>query len=73
MEYVTTYIGLEKGDFVRCNMCGELLLVPTGEEICPFCGADGCMEWADEEQERSVPELKELGYVIVENNKTQTQ
>lgn len=65
MEYVTISKGIEIGDFVRCNMCGELLLVPIGEEICPFCGAEGCMAWADDEQERRVSELEELGYIIV--------
>lgn len=41
------YQGVHGGDWVRCCNCGEQMLLPTGAECCPECGAEGCLKWAD--------------------------
>jgi hypothetical protein len=39
----------EIADFVECCNCGETMLVDLGSEVCPMCGKDGYLKWADSE------------------------
>lgn len=54
----------EKGDFVCCSNCGELLLVDIGTETCPNCNK-AALSWVDSEhQEVTVDELEKEGYLV---------
>lgn len=39
------YTDVTEGDWVHCNDCGEVMLLPHGADKCPECGAVGCLEW----------------------------
>ena len=59
MEEVIIYPNVEEGDFVRCNNCGKVMLLPYGSDICPECGKEGCLAWADDSiQETNESELR---------------
>ena len=54
----------EKGDFVCCSNCGELLLVDIETETCPNCNK-AALSWVDSEhQEVTVDELEKEGYLV---------
>ncbi len=36
------------GDFVTCNSCGKVMLLPHGADKCPLCKTEGCLKWSDE-------------------------
>lgn len=38
----------EYGDYVVCSNCLEIMVVDTGEEICPSCNKSGVLAWMDE-------------------------
>ena len=38
----------ESGDFVRCDNCDKLLLLPAGTEVCPACKAVDMFSWIDD-------------------------
>ena len=46
--------GSDIGDLVQCCNCGKIMLVNSGEEICPECNEDGTLKWLDNKQERSI-------------------
>lgn len=48
---VKLFKGVAYGDFIECTNCGERMVVPTGVDTCPFCHADGCNMWVDEEHQ----------------------
>lgn len=50
--------GIEYGDYVVCSNCGAVMLVPCGEDICPMCHEDGCLMWADDEQEHNASDFE---------------
>lgn len=55
------------GDFVRCNNCDKIMLLPVGAEICPCCHTEGCLAWVyDNQQEASSDELKSQYQIISE-------
>lgn len=55
------------GDFVRCNNCDKIMLLPVGAETCPCCHTEGCLAWVDDEQpEASSSELKSQYQIIPE-------
>jgi hypothetical protein len=59
-QQVYTYAG--SGDFVRCNYCDKILLVPTGADKCPLCYYEGALAWADEScMETTRAELENSG------------
>ena len=65
MNKVDTYVGNGLGDFVRCNNCGAVMLVPCGTDICPDCDTEGCLSWVDENrQEQRLSELLNTGYTV---------
>lgn len=48
----------ELGDYVSCCNCGVVLLLNMGDETCPQCGVDGCLEWVDNKRpEMTVEEV----------------
>lgn len=56
------------GDFVRCNSCGKIMILPIGSEICPCCHTEGCLAWVDDErQEASSKELESQYQIIPED------
>lgn len=64
-ESVKIYTDAQWGDFVHCNNCDATMLLPVGEDICPECDFDGCLEWADEDNQEASPELLEMwGYDV---------
>ncbi len=46
METVEVYT--ISGDFVTCNNCDKVMLLPHGADKCPDCKAEGCLKWTDE-------------------------
>jgi hypothetical protein len=58
------------GDFVHCNNCNKIMLLPTGADKCPACYREGTLAWEDESrQETSLSELAESGkYKVVVKN-----
>lgn len=46
MEIVNVYT--ENGDFVTCNNCGAIMLLPRGADKCPACKQVGCLKWTDD-------------------------
>lgn len=56
------------GDFVRCNNCSKIMLLPIGAEICPCCHTEGCLAWVDDKhQEASSEKLKSEYQIISED------
>jgi hypothetical protein len=55
---IMTHDNLATGDFVRCNNCSEYMIVNLGVDICPCCGCDGGLSWADPNNENN----HEVGY-----------
>ena len=53
--------GIEHGDYVVCSNCGAVMLVPCGVDICPMCHEDGCLMWADDEQEHKFQKIQIYG------------
>lgn len=45
------YKNVPEGDWVRCNNCGKMMLLPYGTEICPECGFEGGLAWVDDEKQ----------------------
>jgi predicted RNA-binding Zn-ribbon protein involved in translation (DUF1610 family) len=37
-------------DHVKCMNCGKELFIERGSEVCPKCGAVGCLAWANEQE-----------------------
>lgn len=35
----------EYGDLVKCNACGNSMIVDRGEDICPMCRHNGGLAW----------------------------
>ena len=46
METVDVYT--ISGDFVTCNSCGKVMLLPYGADKCPDCKAEGTLSWTDD-------------------------
>lgn len=65
MNKVDTYVGNDLGDFVRCNNCDVVMLVPCGTDICPNCDTEGRLSWVDENrQEQRLSDLQSAGYTV---------
>lgn len=65
MKKVKIYKNITEGDFVVCNDCQELMLLPYGADQCPECYSGGTLDWADKEnQEVSLDWLTEQGYEL---------
>lgn len=47
MKTVNVYT--ESGDFVTCNGCGRVMLLPYGADKCPECKQTGCLAWTDDD------------------------
>lgn len=45
------YSNVHHGDRVRCNNCESNMLLPTGADKCPECGAEGTLEWTNDVEE----------------------
>lgn len=57
------YRSLDYGDWVICNNCETQMLLSVGTEICPVCGAKGCMSWVDDNKpEMKADDIKEVEY-----------
>jgi hypothetical protein len=68
---VYSYTG--SGDFVHCNNCGKIMLLPTGADKCPSCYREGMLAWEDDSlHETTYHELvaSEKYEVVVENKPT---
>lgn len=55
------------GDFVHCNSCGKIMLLPHGADKCPCCEEAGYLTWHEGEDIKNLFELNEeevkaLGY-----------
>lgn len=48
--YTYVFSSVTYGDWVRCMECGRKMLVPTGEDECPFCRKGGTLAWVDDEK-----------------------
>lgn len=56
METVNVYT--ESGDFVTCNNCGKVMLLPHGADKCPECKQTGRLAWTDDDlQETTIDGL----------------
>ena len=54
----TVHVYTEQGDFVTCNDCGKVMLLPYGADRCPECGSTGTLSWTDEDmQEADIDKL----------------
>ena len=54
------------GDFVKCNFCGEHLLLKHGASHCPRCGSEN-LSWVDGyHEEMSLSEIADQGFTVVE-------
>ncbi len=52
------YNNINYGDHVKCNQCDKIMLLPCGADVCPECGAVGCLAWVDENNpERDITEV----------------
>lgn len=65
MEEVIIYPNVQEGDFVRCNNCGKLMLLPYGADKCPECSACGTLAWGDD----SIQETNEFELESIEEYK----
>lgn len=45
---VTVDVYTISGDFVTCNNCGKVMLLPCGADKCPACKSVGTLRWCDE-------------------------
>lgn len=48
------YVYSPVGDLCHCNNCDTDVLIPTGEDICPYCHFDGGMQWITDDNEKSI-------------------
>ena len=51
----------DSSDFVRCDNCEAMMLVPRGDDVCPRCKKQGCLsdlEEPDDWQELSPVRFK---------------
>lgn len=46
-EKPTVYFYCDSGDFVHCNSCDKIMLLPTGADKCPACHREGALSWED--------------------------
>jgi hypothetical protein len=66
----TVHVYINAGDFVHCNNCGKIMLLPTGADKCPACYFEGALDWENEKlKEASLFEIKNLGKynIAIEN------
>lgn len=62
--YADLLDGNDRGDFIRCSDCGELMLIQLGGTTCCKCKSEN-LQWVDEEcQECTIEELKQNGYIV---------
>lgn len=54
------YHGVYHGDWVKCNDCGKVMLLPFGADKCPECGTEGCLTWIDSEIDGSAGAYQEI-------------
>ena len=53
-----TYLGVKRGDWIKCSYCERIMLAPHGTDKCPECGKESGLEWVDESrQEMDVKDL----------------
>jgi hypothetical protein len=58
----TVHIYINSGDFVRCNNCGKIMLLPTGADKCPACYFEGALGWENEKlKEADFLKIRDLG------------
>lgn len=55
------------GDWVRCNQCEAIMLLPCGADQCPECCGCGTLSWVDNDKQEC--NVDELGNDIVETDK----
>lgn len=59
----------DKADLVVCENCDRLMVVNVGEEVCPSCGVEGCLDWHDTENEEvSMSDLVSVYDVVEEKS-----
>jgi hypothetical protein len=66
----TVHVYINAGDFVRCNNCDEIMLLPTGADKCPACYFEGALGWENEKlKEIDFLKIQDLGEydLIIEN------
>lgn len=64
---VTDYSTDVVGDFVRCNQCDRIMLLPVGADRCPECECENGLMWVDDEnQESSAEKLKAAGHEVMD-------
>lgn len=60
---------LAKGDFVHCNWCDAIMMLPCGADKCPRCHTSGCLVWQEGDDSKKLHEVyeeqvRELNYEI---------
>ena len=67
---LAVYSYTHSGDFVHCNNCDKIMLLPTGADKCPSCYFEGALGWEDDGmQETTFSELNESGkYELITKN-----
>jgi len=48
-------------DHVKCNWCDAEAYIPLGDDICPSCKTEGCLAWANNDEQ----EVEVYGYKII--------
>lgn len=62
------YNGVAHGDWVWCNQCGAIMLLPYGADQCPECCGDDTLMWVDDKNKEK--HIDELGTDIINTNRT---
>lgn len=55
-----------RGDFIVCCDCEELMLVGIGDEKCVKCGSENLRWFNASKQEWTIEELKQAGFTVEE-------
>lgn len=73
---------VDSGDWVKCNWCDKIMLLPSGAEKCPKCNKEGCLAWMNEildepayknMQVAKHQDLQEAGFYIIDRNELTDQ
>lgn len=62
------YNNVHHGDWVRCNDCESLMLLPVGADKCPECGAEGTLEWANDDENSHTVDASDIDFSDHLNN-----
>lgn len=56
------YNNVHHGDWVRCNDCETTMLLPVCADKCPECGAEGTLEWANDNESNHTVDATDIDF-----------